>query len=242
MEYEEIKEITLGEIGTTLAAEGVGTAGGFIGAAFIGRQLQNVFIPDNKITTLQDKIIAWFANNAPKLAGWYLLRRFVVPPYKEIKPGTFGSALLDLNKAFAGSVIFDTVMRLANDGRNPATAKIWGWQILGEEAEVKGMQSLRNDNQRLIQENTVLRQEINKALQKLAALPAPVPKVVSSEVEERERRFGFTASPEAEEAERRRRQYGSMQYEITPPAVREREKKYGFMGNEENVASMFGML
>jgi hypothetical protein len=52
----------------------------------------------------------------------------------------------------------------------------------------------------------------------------------------------YAAQPVPPAVQERERKYGFMD-SVTPPAVQEREKKYGFMaGGEKDVAAMFGML
>jgi len=257
MNYGNLKQVTLGEAGTVLVAEGAGVATGFIGGAFVGRQVQNLVKKDEEIVDMTDKLLAWGANNVPKLAIWWMARDLG----KE--EGLLGTAIDDGRKAFAGSAVFDTLMRLTNGGKNPATASLFGYQILGKEAGgARG-----SDVQRVLQENSALRTELNKALQRLATQPAPravpqaapqatpqaapgaatpvidvYPKVSNTahltapEVAERQRRFGAMQQvpPRVQEREKK---FGFMQ---TPPAVAERERKYGFAGTDESMSSAAG--
>jgi len=239
MNYGNLKQVTLGEAGTVLVAEGAGVATGFIGGAFVGRQVQNLVKKDEEIVNATDKLLAWSANNVPKLAIWWMARDLR-------EEGLLGTAIDDGRKAFAGSVVFDTLMRLTNGGKNPATASLFGFQILDQKAGVpRG-----GDVQRVLQENSALRTELNKALQRLAAQPAPravTPQVavqrtalqsntlITPEVAERQRRFGAMQQtpPYIQEREKR---FGFMQ--PTPPAVAERERRFGFAG--ESMSSAVG--
>lgn len=172
MDWEQLREKTLGEVGTALASEGIGVAGGFLGAAFVGRQVENILVktPVTEASSATEKIVAWVANNAPKVGLWYLLRDYAVHPGEEVTPTK--EIASDARKAMSGSLVFDTVLRLANHGVNPATVNLWGYQIMtGNEK-----QAPQADVQRLIQENSALRAELNKALQRLAA-PAPTPAI-----------------------------------------------------------------
>jgi hypothetical protein len=169
MDWEQLREKTLGEVGTVLATEGIGVAGGFIGAAFIGRQVENFLVktPVTATSSLTDKIIAWGANNIPKLALWWLSKDYAIEPGEVVTP--MKEVLADGRKALAGSIAFDTILRLANSGVNPAKAELWGWEVLKDDKELSSSQ--KSDVQRLIKENSALRAELNKALQKLAAPP-----------------------------------------------------------------------
>lgn len=176
MDWEALRERTLGEVGTTLAAEGLGVAGGFVGAGFVGRQVQNMVKNDIDVTDLTSATMAWLGNNVPKAAIWYLLRR-----YAEVEPGETVTPMkevtIDVKKSMAGSIFFDTIMRLLNGGKNPASASIYGWQVLGsgQAADTQKSSQTQADIQRLIQENSALRAELNKALQRLATQPVAPP-------------------------------------------------------------------
>jgi len=175
MDWEQLREKTLGEVGTALVTEGAGVAGGFVGAAFIGRQIQNMIKPDpvtGGFINITDAVMAWAGNNIPKLAIWYLTRGYAIEPGEAVTPTK--EVISDARKAFAGSVVFDTLMRLSNGGANPAIASIYGWQVLGSGQSAEIQKSAHADVQRLIQENSALRTELNKALQRLAAQPAPL--------------------------------------------------------------------
>lgn len=278
MDWEQLRERTLGEVGTTLATEGVGVAGGLIGAGFVGRQIENIIMGKDtagvqkyvmETDTWGTKFKAWAANNLPKLGIWYLLRGYAkVEPGEVITPGK--EITVDAKKAFAGSVVFDTLIRVLSRGAMPlgGKVKLFGIDILGEESDRPA--ALQTDIQRLIQENSALRTELNKALQKIASAPAlpqqtyaqispvvryqpvapapvqaaPVPSPVTKVEEVIPPTYTYAQPPPVVERERR---YGFMQYETTPPIVQERQRKYGFAagstGNEEkSVASMFGML
>jgi len=176
MDWEQLREKTLGEVGTALVTEGAGVAGGFVGAAFIGRQIQNMIKPDpltGGFASITDAAMAWAGNNVPKLAIWYLTRGYAIEPGEAVTPTK--EAISDARKAFAGSVVFDTLMRLANGGANPATASLYGWQVLGSGQSAEIQKSAQADVQRLIQENSALRTELNKALQRLATQPVAPP-------------------------------------------------------------------
>lgn len=333
MDWEQLRERTLGEVGTSLVAEGAGVTGGFLLAGFVGRQIQDRVKSDAAVTaspTATNKIMAWTANNVPKLAVWYLLKKYaVVEPGETLTP--MKEATVDAKKAVAGSIIFDTLVRLSKGGINPAEIDLFGYRLLSGSSEPqKSVQSSSQaDIQRLIQENSALRAELNKALQRLAQppLPAPAPPVAPQvamppvqmvapqmvapppvqmapvvqaqppqvfqqapppviryqpappvisytpvqqpapvgaaapivQVEQRPPRVRaeeitpvpyspgqpfapYAAQPAPPAVQERERKYGFMD-SVTPPVVQERQKKYGFMaGEEKDIAAMFGML
>jgi hypothetical protein len=180
MDWEQLRERTLGEVGTSLVSEGVGTTAGFVGAAILGRQVQKYVKTDDAVNTdptATNKFLAWGANNIPKIAAWYLLKRYTdVEPGEALTP--IKEATVDAKKAVSGSVIYDTLIRLAHGGTNPGDVTLWGYQIMEQPQNQKAIQAQQADIQRLIQENSALRAELNKALQRLAA-PAPAPVVAA---------------------------------------------------------------
>ena len=199
-----------------VATEVLPAVGGFAGAGVIGRQIQNRIKPDSAVVGLTDGIYAWGGNNVPKLIAWLLLRGRAAP----------GSALEIANLGIVTSVGFDTLMRLLNSGKNPATATIMGWQVLGEPGaggpgEVALAGASAADIQRLMQENGALRVELNKAMQQLQVA-------------------GIQVLPDPEA---RRRRYGAMEPEIALEIPR--QKKFGIMGDQgamSDLTARFGML
>jgi hypothetical protein len=313
MDWEQLREKTLGEVGTSLVAEGAGVTGGFLLAGFVGRQIQDRVKSDTAVTTdptATNKIMAWTANNVPKFALWYLLKKYaVVEPGEVLTP--MKEATVDAKKAVAGSIIFDTLVRLSKGGINPAEIDLFGYRLLSGSEPQKSVQtsvqtSSQADIQRLIQENSALRAELNKALQRLAQPPLPTPAPVAQapqmvapppvqtapmvqaqpqqvfqqapppviryqpvtppvvsytpaqqpapvqravapivQVEQRPmvRAEEMIAQPVPPAVSERERKYGFMNFEQTPPTVQERQNKFGFMkGGEKDIASMFGML
>jgi hypothetical protein len=321
MDWEQLRERTLGEVGTALVSEGLGVTGGFLAAGFLGRQIQDRVKSDDAVTadpTATNKLMAWTANNVPKLALWYLLKKYTPEPGEELTP--MKEATVDAKKAIAGSIVFDTLVRLSKGGINPAEISLFGYRLLsgGPSGSSPEMQKTQADIQRLIQENSALRAELNKALQRLAtpvqpapapvavapapapvqvvsqpvvrAAPAPAPvQVISQPVISQPVRAApapiVNVTPQVQQAppvvryqpaqppvvsytapqipiapvrraepvavqpvppavSERERKYGFMQSDQTPPAVQERERKFGFMkaGEEKDIAAMFGML
>jgi len=268
-----LREKTLGEVASTLATEGIGVGAGFIGASTIGRRIEDYLLGATVITpvsSLTDKVKGWAYNNVPKVLIWYLLRN-----YAAVSPGepmtTGKEILVDAKKAIAGSVAFDTILRLVNSGvpvHDPSGYKLLGGQDTGANktlapapSPAPAQANLQADVQKLIQENSALRTELNKALQRLASVPAPAapapamqaqvpaPARVQAQPTQAPPVVRYqpvptapvrTQQPEmpAYYPEIRERKYGFME---TPPAVAERERRYGFATNEGEIASMFGM-
>lgn len=226
-DYEDTASKTIKEVGEALTGEGLAVAGGLVLASFLGRQVQNMVKTDAAVTaapTLQNYAYAWGGNNLPKLAGWYLLRNRATTEMTK-----------DIKKAFAGSVVFDTVMRLTNNGTNPSSATIGGYEVLGNGSDSPRMiagAGTNADVQRLIQENTALRTELNKALQQAAAagiVPLPDPAT-------RQRRYGSMEEQLAAQAAAA----AGLQ---TPPG--ERQRRFGSMAGEgamSDLTARFGML
>jgi hypothetical protein len=269
-----LREKTLGEVASTLATEGIGVGAGFIGASTIGRRIEDYLMgatPVIPASSLTDKVKGWAYNNVPKILGWYLLRNYATVTPGE--PMTTGKEILvDAKKAIAGSVAFDTILRLVNSGvpvHDPSGYKLLGGQDTGANkalapapSPAPAQANLQADVQKLIQENSALRTELNKALQRLASTPASVPvayvppapfvaqpaPVAQAAPTPPVVRYQPAAPPAApvrtqEDVpayypEIRERKYGFME---APPAVAERERRYGFATNEGEIASMFGM-
>ena len=172
MDWEGLREKTLGEVANTLVTEGVGVGAGFIGASTIGRRVEDYMLPTGvDPASLMSKVKGWAYNNVPKLAIWYVIRKYV-PETPETRTQEM---LMDAKKAIAGSVVFDSLLRATNHGmpvHDPS-----GYKLLGGKGEQVRSAAPQADVQRLIQENSALRTELNKALQRLAA-PAPAPQPI----------------------------------------------------------------
>lgn len=219
--------INLKQIGTSLVNEGVGTAGGFLTGAVIGRRSENYFVPVpvTPLSTTTEKVKAWAANNIPKIAGWYLLGKY----------DAGSEVMLDAKKALMGSVVYDSVLRLANSGVPQLFPTIFG---LGGEPITNSA-----DLNKLIQKNAYLEAELGKALKQLGVAPGQAGQIRVQEVP------GAPLPPPWPLTERSRREqnYGFMpgtQSAQFPEAVRRRQ--YGFVGEHqsasEDIAKMFGML
>ncbi len=210
MDFEELKKVPLGDVASAIIKEGGAVTGGLLVAGFAGRQAENLLMgitPVTPTSTFIDKAKAAGANLAPKVVGWYLLR------------GRTGAAE-DARKGVVTSAAFDLLMRLTNSGVNPATATVMGYQVLGDGSIVSTGGTDAGAVQRLVQENGMLRTEMNRLRQLEGAMdPRLPPYVGSSQVippAERERKFAF------------------MQPAIPgmpkPPGTSARQTRYGFSG------------
>lgn len=207
VDYEALSTRTLGEVGRELTTSGAGVAGGFVLGGALGRFIQNKVKSDADVAvtpTIGNYAMAWGGNNVPKIALWWISRRYAT-----------SELTIDGRKALMGSIVFDSLMRLLNKGINPASAYIGTYQVLGSsDAGTPGAPT--GDIQKLIQENSALRAELNKALE----------------------RFGEAGLPDAEA---RRRKYGAMPEELQTP----RQKRYAFMREGTGLTDLtakFGML
>lgn len=227
------RERGLRELGTEISTEGIGIGGGFIVGGAVGRQVENILFktPVTPDSTITNKVGAWAANNGAKALLYLLAKQY------DAKTAITNEA----TKALAGSIVYDTVLRVVNKGYNPADVNLGGYRILGENGTPAQMQ-------KVVQENSLLRTELNKALQKLAQAPnapgssadfkyggAPSPAVA-----ERQRAYG--SMPLTPDVAERQRKYGAMPFEQSPEKS-SRERKYGFMsyGAETQSAATFGM-
>lgn len=247
MEYarKPVKEMTLGETAQIGVAEGAGIAGGFIGAGVLGRQIENLVKKDvTQSSSFTDKGLAWVANNLPKVAVWYLLKQYGPEP----KPGDMMSEVVtDVKKSMMGSMFYDSTLRLANHGVNPAEVRIGGFRVMNNlgtidhnklalrdtqirqearqeaqrqvQAQLQASQhSSQNDAQKLVQENSYLRQQLHEALTRLTN---PAKSVTNS--------VSVQASQTTPEAENRRREFGSMPEDGTSPEAEDRRREFGSM-------------
>lgn len=214
MDFEELRRLPLGDAVKAIVTEGGATAGGFVGAGVLGRRIQSMIKSDAEIVTTVDKGKAWLGNNGPKIAAWYFLRGRPV----------LGTASEDFNKGIVTSVAFDTLLRLMNDGRNPASATVMGYEALGESNGQTGAAS-NEAVQRLVQENASLRNELGRMkgagsqiqVQQVSPMDPRLPPYVGSSAitpGERERKYAFMpgmgtpGAPSGPIAQRRQVKYG----------------------------------
>lgn len=223
MDFEELKKVPLGSIATTIIQEGGAVVGGLAVSGVVGRQVENMLMGATPVTptsTTFDKVKGWAGNNVPKLILYHLLR------------GRTG-ALEDVKKGAVTSVTFDTLMRLTNNGVNPASATIMGYQVLGEGhgtiGSVGGVDPATV--QRLVQENGMLRSEITK----LKSSEIRVQQVPYSAGPMDPRLPPYVGSSAILPPAERERKYAFMQPAIPgkaglPPGTESRQVRYGFAG------------
>lgn len=231
-------------LGSRLVTEGAGVAVGFGVAGLTGYTIESKFKPDITTTSpASDKFMAWAYNNGPKALLWLAMKMKEPRDVRDITD----EAYIDAEKGVVGSIGVDTALRVINNGAPPDMAT--GKKILTPA-----------DRQKLIQENSALRAELNKALQHMSAwrqgttqlpgIPA-VPVRQTPPVPARYQPAIYQPVPSVppttaeNPAARRQREHGFMNDPAysAPPMVDQREKKYGFMTgkNDENIAAMFNM-
>ena len=214
------RERGLKELTSEVTHEGVGIGGGFIVGGVVGRQVEKMLFktPVTDMSPISSKVLAWLANNGAKGAVYLLAKHYDA-----------GSEFAkEATKALAGSIVYDTVLRVANHGYNPADVSLAGYRILGSEA---GMEPEKV--QKLVQENTLLRTELNKALRRLAGVNTS-PQINASPYRARERFAGNI--PGSEPWGGNPDMPGQIRYGGPPsPAVAERQRKYGAMPTSADV-------
>ena len=209
--------------------EGTTTAGGIIAGNVLGIQAENLIFKGSAVEsdTMSKKVGHYLLNTATKFLGAHLVSKY----------GPTGEGTRNFAHGILGSWGEDTVLRLANNGVNPANISIGGYRIMG-----MGSEAIPKDSyDRVVQENSVLRGELNKAMQVLSgrqikALPNPDIPGPGGDF-----KYSGAVSPGVGE---RQRAYGAMPW---TPDVMERERKFGAMPFQENVEKVsrenrFGMM
>ncbi len=237
-----IKKMSVEDAAKTVATEGGAVVAGLVGAGFVGKQLEkNLGTVGSKTattaSTMVDKALAYTVNNGPKVLLYLFLRgQGDKVPYGK-----------DMGKGVLGSVVLDTLMRTGNHFAPGTTFKLFGYDVMGSPI-TSATPQLQENMQKVLQENSSLRQQLNGALQRIASAS---PNVTVTPVQaaanfppDHDRQYGMMQStPEAED---RRKRFGAM----TPPIEDERNRKYGamdraklnFAGETESIASAYGML
>ncbi len=138
---------------TNVLTDSLKIGGGFAVAGFAGRYVENKALttPVTSTSSMTDKLIGWAANNAPKIVGYIAL----------------SSTSKDIASGMLGSAIVDSMLRYVNNGPNPINITIKDYRIMN------------NDNQKLIQENSVMRSQLNNTLQKIASMNDVSQKIVN---------------------------------------------------------------
>lgn len=236
----------IGDVTTTALAEGGGVAIGFLGAGIVGKQIEKVIKPNVvKTSPVIDKAIAWAANNVPKVAVWYGIKKVNKMPGG--KPSNLSELMMDdAKKATIASVVFDTLVRASNGGAPGTTVKLFGIDVLSGQSVADNTEvttQLQNNLQRLVQENSTLRSQLNQALGKMASAPTPTPSPLAPPADH-DRAWSMMQTPEAVE---RRKQFGTMESEA--PAIAERNKRFSQMSRSQlnfagdvEASSAYGML
>lgn len=207
----------VGDVSHRAAQEGIGVAAGFGVAGYTGSFFESRFKPGvDAFSSTGDKLTALAVNNVPKLALWLGMR--MKNPGKDMSDMMWA----DAQKGVIGNVGLDVFLRAVNHLAPPDMNM--GRKVLGQK-----------DAQRLIQENTALRENYNKALAKLSEvtgmqIQAPKAKLATP---------GAPGSPAGGELQTpRQKKYAFM------PGPAARQRKYNFMGDvdEKSVAAAHGML
>ena len=109
----DIKELT-----TEVTHEGVGIGGGFMIGGAVGRQVEKMFFrtPVTESSSITNKALAWLANNGAKGIVYVLAKHYDAE----------SEFARNATKALAGSIVYDTVLRIANHGYNPAEVNFGG--------------------------------------------------------------------------------------------------------------------
>lgn len=245
MEFGKISKMSVGEVVTGTATEGGAVVAGLFGGGFIGKQIENM-VKTGVVPTspTMDKLMAYVANNGPKLALWYLVRKEGAQYLKGYDK--------DVGKGLLASVMLDTVVRANNSFAPTPLFQLFGYDVLGTPtAGANATPQMQQNMQKVLQENSSLRAQLNSALQRVASAspnvtvtPVRTAAQIPSPPPDHDRAYGMMqTTPEAED---RRRNYGAM----TPPIQDERERRYSqmnkpkmnFAGDNDSVASAFGML
>lgn len=163
--------------------EGGAVAVGLMGSSLVGRTIEGYVKPNVTPTSpVLDKFIAWGANAVPKLGLFYVLHEHG----RAKDDATKNLVVHDMQKAVLGSVFIDGAIRLLNGGVNTMHAKVGGFDLLNAGRSLPDRNTrVTADLQKVIHENSVLRGQLNQAMQKLAnppQIPAYVPPVHVSPV------------------------------------------------------------
>lgn len=142
--------------------DGICVTAGFVGSGLLGSEIEKRVKKDiTESSPLTDKLMAYGVNNLPKVVTYLLVD--MLGTGHEIDVAKLG---------ITGNIMTDTLVRASNNGVN--TGKLFGYNFLSNRVERTsgaGAGVRSSDVQRLIQENSGLRTELNKALQRLAAQP-----------------------------------------------------------------------
>ena len=231
----------VGDAVTTGLIEGGGVVVGLIGAGIAGKQLEVLVKPNvTTVSPVMDKLLAWGSNNATKVALHWAIGKFAP------KSGFVGEVLHEAQKGAVASVALDSIVRLGNHGAPGTGLMIYGHNVMGDinkTASTQEISQLQANFQKVVQDNSTLRTQLNQAMGKLASA---TPNVSLTPYPDHDRAYGMmNATPEAVE---RRKNFGSMESEA--PIIAERNRKFGamgkpqmnFAGDQESISAAYGML
>jgi len=243
MEYgKKMGDITIAQLATETAYKGGAVGIGLLGSGAVAKGIENLIKPSVLPTApLMDKIIAWGTNVVVKGGAYMAVAKLGKGLGKELQE--------DVGKGILTSVVLDALVRASNDyAPKPALLTFFGIDLLGNPVNTSLTPQTNENVQRVLQENSSLRQQLNGALQRLASASPNVTvtpmQTAQSFPPDHDRQYGMMQT--TPEAENRRKNYGAM----TPPIEEERNRKYGamnkaklnFAGETDNIASAFGML
>jgi len=162
MEFGKISSMNVGEVLKGTATEGGAVIAGLLGAGILGKQVEKFVKVATPTSTMLDKALAYAGNNVPKIAAYYLVRK---------EGGKLIGADLakDVGKGILGSVVLDTLIRSGNSFAPGTTFKLFGYDVMSESAANDATPQMQQNMQKVIQENSSLRQQLNGVLQKLAS-------------------------------------------------------------------------
>jgi hypothetical protein len=208
----------LGDTTYHVLQEGAGVGVGFGVGGYTGYFFESRYAPNvDAFSSTGDKIKALAINNIPKAALWLGMKMKGPESAKDMSDMMW----LNARKGVAGSIGLDIGLRLINHLAPPDMNM--GRKVLGQK-----------DAQRLIQENTALRENYNKALAKLSevtGMQIQAPRAMA--------KTAPGAPPAGELQTPRQKKYAFM------PGPAARQKKYAFMPgdiDERSVAAAHGML
>jgi len=163
MEFGKISKMSVGEVVQGTATEGGAVVAGLFGAGFIGKQIENMVktgvLPTSPV---MDKLMAYVANNGPKIALYYIVRKEGGQYLKGFEK--------DLGKGMLASVMLDTVVRANNSFAPTPLFQLFGYDVLGTpSAGTNVTPQMQQNMQKVLQENSSLRAQLNSALQRVAS-------------------------------------------------------------------------
>lgn len=117
---------------------------GFLTAGYFGNYLEEEFKPGvTKDSPMKDKVLAWIANNGPKVATAITLYKL-----------TDNTIITNIRRGIEASFIVDSTLRYANN-YGPTDKRLFGFHLLGNDAENK---------------DVINKNDINKNVGKISAL------------------------------------------------------------------------